>query len=232
MQWFKYMESCWAKELVEQGKLRISSLDYYKKIELHGNAVGDADENIRHAVSQSNKPKTNLELNEFEKKIFHSDVIDTKEVATFVGTKFTRPVAGRPTYGFCLSDRLSFGIANRMNQENRLAGIPEYDACVRFENHLQLVEVLSCHASKSNLQYYGHGHCFYKSRDFPWDQWDKFHQQCPAFIKEPPYSWQKEVRIIFDSSFAETDEYLPLEIPELTGICELVEIPGFKTGDI
>ena len=43
MQWFKYMEARFAKELIDHGRLRINSLNYYKDIEAHGNAIGDKE---------------------------------------------------------------------------------------------------------------------------------------------------------------------------------------------
>ena len=104
-------------------------------------------------------------------------------------------VQGRPSYGFCLSDKLSAELVAQMNKENLIVGNPPYDACVRINDHKYFVKILAEHLKGKGLTYYGHGHCFYESRNIPWERWHRERDQCPAFIKDPTYAWQHECRV-------------------------------------
>lgn len=223
MHWFKYMELRFAKDLVEHGRLRINSLNYYKDIEEHGEAVGDAHENTLTAVSAINGTKTGDQLNELEQMVFKPAPGVDPSSFSISNLSVAVQAPGRPTYAFCLSDTLSEELVTQMNQENELAGNPPYDACVKIEDHVAFHRLLSKALKEKDLNYYGHGHCSYKSREIPWEEWQRGKQQCPAFVKPKSYSWQKEVRVVFETSSHDDLEPVDIEIPSLVDLCELVE---------
>lgn len=228
MHWYKYMEARFARELIDHGRLRINSLNYYKNIENHGNAIGDAEENTFNAVSTSSGTRTFAQLNELERMVLRPEPGADPLSIIMTGTlNVTVPFQGKPTYGFCLSDSLSRELVTKINKENEIVGIPQYDTCVKIKDHVLFVRILSKYIKSHNLEYYGHGHCSYKSRDIPWDQWQKQSDQCPAFIKGLSYKWQKEVRIIFETQSHNDVEPIDCEIPELKELCEIIEIPKY-----
>ena len=227
MQWFKYMEARFAKELIDHGRLRINSLNYYKDIEAHGNAIGDKEQNTLNAVSAIDGTKTGAELNELEQMFFKPAPGVDPSSFSISNLSVVVPVQGKPTYGFCLSDSLSRELVSEMNKENEIVGSPKYDTCVKIKDHVSFVKILSKYIKKHNLEYYGHGHCSYKSRNIPWDQWQKQSGQCPAFIKGLSYKWQKEVRVIFETQSHDDLEPIDCEIPELKELCEIIEIPKY-----
>jgi hypothetical protein len=225
MHWYKYMEARFASDLADKGKLRINSLNYYKDIEMHGNAVGDREENTYNAVSVIAGTKKGAELNQLE-KMFFKPAPGVDPSTFFISNMTVRlSVQGKPSYGFCLSDTLSKELVTRMNEENESADKLPYDMCVKIIDHVKFVKVLSQHLKSRSLEYYGHGHCFYKSRYISWEEWHRNRDQCPAFIKGLNYSWQKEVRVIFETESHEDLEPIDIEIPELIQLCEIVAIP-------
>lgn len=226
MHWYKYMEARFAKELVDYGRLRINSLNYYKDIETHGNAVGDKEENTLNAVSDIHGTKTGAEFNELEKMIFKPAPGADPSLFSISNSRIELSVQGKPTYGFCLSVSLSRELVTKMNKENNIVGSPQYDTCVKIKDHVLFVKTLSKYIKSHKLEYYGHGHCSYKSRDIPWEQWHKKGEQCPAFIKGLSYKWQKEVRILFETQSHDDLEPIDCEIPELKELCEIIEIPN------
>ncbi len=225
MHWYKYMEARFASDLVDKGKLRINSLNYYKDVEAHGNAVGGREENTYNAVSAIEGTKTGAELNELEQMVFKPAPGVDPSSLSISNLSIVVPVQGKPSYGFCLSDTLSKELVTKMNDENQSAGNPPYDTCVKINDHVQFVKVLSQHLKSKNLEYYGHGHCFYKSRDISWEEWHRSSEQCPAFIKGLNYSWQKEVRVLFETESHKDLEPIDVQIPELIELCEIVDIP-------
>jgi hypothetical protein len=225
MNWYKYMEARFANELVYHGKIRINSLNYYKDIEAHGNAVGDREENTLNAVSAIDGTKTGAELSDLEQMVFKPAPGVDPSSFSISNLSIVVPVQGKPSYGFCLSDTLSKELVTKMNEENDSVGNPPYDTCVKITDHVRFVKVLADHLKSQNLGYYGHGHCFYKSRDIAWEEWHRNNDQCPAFIKGLSYSWQKEVRVLFETQSHENIEPIDCEIPELKKLCELIEIP-------
>lgn len=226
MIWYKYMEKRFASNLVDYGRLRINSLNYYQNIELHGNAVGDREENTLNATSHIEKTKTADQLNPLERMFFDFHPGTDFSTCSFSNISFVVPVRGRPSYALCLSDTLSNELATVMNRENALASNPPYDACVKIHDHLTLIKLLDNYLKNHGLKYYGHGHCFYKSRNIPWERWHRESDQCPAFVKDPSYSWQKEVRILFECESMDKIHPIDCEIPKLSEVCEIVEIPG------
>lgn len=225
MHWYKYMEARFANELVEFGRLRINSLNYYKDIEEHGNAVGDKEENTLNAVSAIKGTKTGDQLNELESMVFQPAPGVDPASFSISNLSIVVPVQGKPSYGCCLSDTLSRELVDEMNKENELAGNPPYDACVKIRDHVAFVKIISDHLKRESLEYYGHGHCFYKSRNIPWEQWHRSSDQCPAFIKDPKHSWQKEVRVLFETESHEDFEPIDCEIIGLRDLCEIIEVP-------
>mgnify|MGYP006401287549 CR=1 FL=1 len=226
MIWYKYMEGRFAKDLVDHGRLRVNSLNYYRNVELHGNAVGDREENTFNATSAIEGTKTGDQLNPVERTIFGFAPGVDPSTCSFSNLSVVVPVQGRPSYGLCLSDTLSGELVARMNEENALVGNPPYDACVKIHDHKVLIRLLERYLKGRGLKYYGHGHCFYKSRNIPWERWHRESDQCPAFVKDPSYSWQKEVRILFECGSGDEVDPIDCEIPELADLCEIIEIPS------
>ena len=224
MYWYKYMEKKYAEELVNYGKIRINSLNYYRDIELHGKAVGDEAENTLNAVSVIKGSKTGDQLNELERMFFKSAPGVDSATWAIANATFLFPLQGRPTYGYCLSDALSQELLERMNYENQLVGNPPYDTCVRIKDHVSFVRLLSKHLIDKNLRYYGHGHCSYRTRDIPWEEWRRRGQQCPAFVKDSSYAWQKEVRVLFETRSHDDFEPIDIVIGGLVDLCEIVEV--------
>lgn len=86
------MEARYPSKLVEHGKLRINSLNYYKDIETHGTAVGDREENTYNAVSVIKGTKSGAEFNALEKMIFGAG--SSTVLSDF---RIEVPVQGRPS---------------------------------------------------------------------------------------------------------------------------------------
>jgi hypothetical protein len=221
MRWFKFMERQFAEKLADFGSLRIRHLSFYEDIERHGLAVGDPDENKIILYSKIHA-KTGAELNNFEKaRFFAFESEDAAQSSIFHNIDIEREIVGKAPYAFCATQEQSEEIRQRFNEENKLVNMPEYDACVEIVDHISFVNALIKHVDEASLKYYGHGNCFYRERRVRWDRWNPRVEQSPAFVKDPKYKWQKEVRIIFEPSDVDFQEFIDLAVPELIPLCKL-----------
>ena len=222
MKLFKYMENKWATELVNNGSLRINSLNYFKDHEAHGEAIGDAEENTLQVYTNPEYRDGNT-LNEFEKQFVRIEGEGDKSGIVFNDCTFTQSHQGLPTYALCLSDTYCTDLQRRMSESNIAAGNSPYDACIEIDDHVEFVKLVSeAVFQKVGLEYYGHGHCFYKERRIPWETWNPRSQQCPAFIKPLGYSWQKEIRIIFKTASHNDLEPIDISIPAIKKLCRFI----------
>ena len=221
MKWYKYTEMKWAEGFVNSGRIRLNSLGYYRDIERHGLAVGDLHENTREIYSRS-EFKTAAQLNDFEKSFISIDETCKMDTIQFIGSNFILKHVGVPSYAICLSDNLSYALQSRMSDENIAAGNMPYDACIEIDDHIRFVRLISEAAKEQGgLEYYGHGHCFYKEREVNWDMWNPQLEQCPAFVKSSLYSWQKEVRVLFKPISGDVSQSVDLIVPELKDFCRI-----------
>lgn len=221
MRWFKYMERKYAEEFANHGIFRINHLKNYENMELLGSAIGDSEENKLTIFSKIGL-KTGSELNDFEKDGFFTfENDDIAKTWTFGNVECIRENHGRPTYSFCATDTCSEKIREQFNIDNKLAGRPAYDACVEILDRNKFIEVLKKHMHDINLIYYGHGHCFYREKQIPWNQWNRQNEQCPAFIKDPKYKWQQEVRILFEPRDEIYNDFVDLSSSDFVSLCRL-----------
>lgn len=224
MRWYKYMEKCFAEKMVTSGGIRLNSLNYYKDIETHGRGVGDKEENILNAVSENKGTKTIDQLNPVEQMFFKPAPGADPSTIKIIGGTFIWPSSGRPTYVFCLSDVFDADFLHQMNKENKKVGKNLYDTCVMISDHISFVNILKKQLKDYGLNYYGHGHCLYETRNIPWEEWDSKSQQCPAFVKDPSYSWQNEVRVLFEAKLQDDLEPIDCQIEGLSDLCSIIEV--------
>lgn len=220
MQWFKYMESCWAADLAA-GKLRICGLAFYDDLDGLGDAIADAKENSQQINSRFSGV-SGADLNQFQRQMIDfAPGVDPRYIEFEGNWNVRQRYIAPPLYAFCASDVYDPGIGEKFSKANAAVERPAYDACVQIDDALKFVHLVALAMSELGWQYHGHGNCFYTGRDVQWESWNPDRQTCPGFRKEPHHAWQHEVRVIFRTN-DRTPPPVCLSIPELASICRIL----------
>lgn len=206
---YKYLPLEFAERLVHSGNLKIGTLLGYQNIEELGSEIGDKDEGISIEFSHDKEAKTGDRLNPLE-----SAAIKVGPGMIVMGNYIEKRHFSPNLYLFCASLSYDKSILKKLNED-----YPEdkYDACVKITNLKDFVEEVNTVLSDKG-RFIGCFQCTYIDRKFHYTE-KRLH---PAIIKDPRYSYQKEVRLIWEPKNKKnhTDpEYLT--IPNIKKNCSL-----------
>ena len=182
---YKYLPIDFANRLVHLGNLKIGTLFDYKNIEEFGSEIGDQDEGISIEFSHDKEAKTGDKLNPLE-----SAAIKAGPGMIVMGNYIERRHLSPNLYLFCASLSYDISILKKLNKD--YPG-DKYDACVRITNLKSFIEEVSTALSDKGL-FIGCSKCAYIDRKFHYTE----NRPHPATIKDPRYSYQKEVRLIWE----------------------------------
>jgi hypothetical protein len=179
---YKYMEARWARRFLAHGELRIGTLYGFRDIERLGSEIGDESEGFKHLRQE------------------RFTTIDTRRPETvpyFLRDRITvrspdrlQIVAERGVGGtqedpnclvFCLTDLVDRGTMKRMG----------YDTCVEVLAPQEFFRALTMKLSHVASSFWGAARVVYRSRTV---QVEEDFGIPPAFIKDPQYENQHEVR--------------------------------------
>jgi len=206
---YKYLSSDHAIALTRHGCIRIGTLHNYRDTEEHGQEIGDKDEGITIEYSHDKEPKTGDKLNRFESIAFK---LGSGMIVSNIYLE--RPHRSPNLYLYCASLTYDPSILHRLNLH---CPGDEYDACVRITNVGEFVAKINAVFS-AKARFVGAYLCTYTPRKFHYT--DKAHH--PALIKDCRYSYQQEVRLIWEPNNKDDSiEPVCLSIKNLTAYCSL-----------
>ena len=206
---YKYLPEQHAKSLIREGKIRIGTLYDFRKTEEYGGEIGDENEGINIEYSDDQEIKRGDELNPLESSAIHAgpgmlvfnNYIEKKHVSENL-------------YLYCVSLIYDIDVLNGLNRD-----FPDghYDACVKIENPKDFMEDIS-QALKSKANFIGCVPCSYRQRSFHYSE----ETQHPATLKDPKYSYQKEIRFMWASNNNDVEiEPVHLTIKSISRNCKL-----------
>jgi hypothetical protein len=212
MKLYKAMERRYAQSLVEHGRIRIGTLNDYKRTEHLHEAISDNSEGkktIRVGLYSSDHP---------EDHSTHIEKLIGKKFKGFKGvyvtdSNFTEYAPDCPV--FCFAESVD-GLRKHVD--------PQYDCLITFERvkeFSRIVCIALC-ALGLPIKRVICAPCVYRPRTMD-SYGDK--NEHPAFIKDPKYSGQREVRLMWrlDPSIADfkLQAHYDLTCPELKHICSI-----------
>ena len=120
MKWYKYLQAKHAKQMIENGTLRLGALSSYQNIEQLGAAVGDRFENTKTIYSADKQLKTSPDqLNWLEKERFFKVGPNASVSNMFLwNNRISLKVAGEALFAYCVSTEFDKNIMDKMSTEN------------------------------------------------------------------------------------------------------------------
>jgi hypothetical protein len=186
VKWYKYLEAKHAKQMVENGTLRLGALASYQNVEQLGAAVGDRFENTKTIYSADKQVKTSPDqLNWLEKERFIK-IGPTASISNMSvwNNRISLKVPGEALFAYCVSTEFDKNMMEKMS----------YDACVEIKDAWGFVNVLTNILRECGFKYQDHGNCYYRGRLFHWSE----PNDVPIWqLKDAVYAYQKECRIVF-----------------------------------
>ena len=205
---YKYLPLVFAERLAHEGSLKIGTLRGYQNIERLGREIGDKDEGISIEFSHDKEVKTGDKLNPLERA-----AMQVGPGMIVVGNYIERRHVSPNLYIFCASISYDPSILEQLNKDYPR---DKYDACVKITNLKDFVDEINLVFSDKG-RFIGCFKCTYLER--------KFHHTKkmphPAIIKEPRYSYQKEVRMIWEPNRKNNIEPECLTIDKIKNYCSL-----------
>jgi hypothetical protein len=212
---YKLLKYEHALRFAQTGELRIGTLFEYRKQEIHGSEIGDRGEGTKStdcedSISSASQLMSHPFISSFFKGI-------TPESNIVINASFTRVEKSNDLYVYSMADKLVSEAAKELG----------YDAYIIINNP---ISYLSCIDKKlrqaaSVSPGFGLHKCIYLSRGqlysmelgvFPAQE----HQDHPAIIKDPTYSYQCEVRAIW-SPVSGSIEPIIMNCLEALQYCEI-----------
>ncbi len=182
---FKYLPLKYAKLLVNSGSIKIGTLYSYRDIEELGNEIGDNNEGSAFEYSHDKEPKRGDRLNPLERtaiKVGSGMVVANN----YIERRHNSP----NYYIFCASLSNESSIIDNLNRDYPK---DKYDACVEITNLKNFISNVST-AFSSKAQFVDCFQCVYIKRKYHYTK----SVPHPALIKDPRYSYQNEVRLIWE----------------------------------
>lgn len=185
---FKYVRASNLPSIMQYGKFRIGTLFDFRKVEYHGEAIGDIGEGTHLTTLKTGVPKlVSFEDNSPEALFFrtHLGNIHSQNQKIYLApdASITARTNSQNFFIFCSS--LLFN-ANTMKEFG-------YDACIKIEDPEKFFNALS-HSIRHKASYIGFSPVNYKHRNT-----DHLHPHLnhAALSKDPAYSYQAEVRALW-----------------------------------
>lgn len=211
---YKYLPLKYAELLSNSGCIRIGTLQSYRNTE-HGSEIGDMNEGVVFQYSHDKYAKRGDELNPLEEK-----VIKVGRGMVVENNYVVRSLQSPNCYIFCASLSCKKAILEKLNRD-----CPEdkYDACVEIKNIDKFVNEITS-AFSGQVKYVGRFNCDYIGRKH------HYAKTIPnsAIIKDPRYSYQEEVRFIWEPK--EKNEIKPVRftIKQIQNNCCLTDMKDEK----
>ncbi len=189
---YKYLPKQYAQSLTCDGNIKIGTLYDYRNTEEYGREIGDENEGISIEYSHDKEAKRGDNLNPLESTAFQ-----VGPGMTLIGNYIERKHVSPNLYLYCASSIYDIAILNRLNED-----FPEnnYDACVKISNLKDVVEEIS-RALSGKALFAGCIPCSYRNRKFHYSESESH----PATIKDPEYSYQEEIRLIWEPKSGNID---------------------------
>ena len=209
MSLYKYLPLTCAELLSNSGCIKIGTLHSYRNTEEFGSEIGDINEGEVSKYSHDKDAKRGDELNPLEKqviKVGHGMVVENNYVETFLQSP--------NCYIFCASLSYEKAILEKLNRD-----YPEdkYDACVEIKNIKNFVNEITS-AFSGQVKFVGYFNCAYIGRKHHYAKTIPH----PAIIKDPRYSYQKEVRFIWEPKENNKIEPVCFTIKQIQNNCCLL----------
>ena len=182
---YKYLPLTYAELLSNSGCIRIGTLRSYRNTEEFGSEIGDINEGVVSKYSHDKEAKRGDELNPLEKQAINVGpgmVVENN----YIEMRLQSP----NYYIFCASLSYEKSILEKFNRD-----YPEdkYDACVEIKNLKNFGNEITS-AFSNQVKFVGCLKCAYIGRKHHYAKTIPH----PAIIKDPRYSYQKEVRFIWE----------------------------------
>jgi hypothetical protein len=202
---FKYMQKCWADRLVHYGEIRLTTLAECRLAELSTD-IGDPSEGTADRMDYIDEEVWTPET--VPAHLRH--LISVAGPARMKGLVFEEMADVTNVWLYCTSDRFDAWAMRRMG----------YDACVRI-NHPAAFYSAILEGLAPNISEASGGPIEYRSRMHSL----RVRRQSAAYIKEPPFAYQNEIRIVL-SPRVESPQPLLISIPAVSGCVDYLKWNG------
>lgn len=182
---YKYLPSKYANLLSDAGSIKIGTLYSYRKVEEFGSEIGDSNEGVVSEYSHDEVAKRGDQLNPLEEEVIKVGpgmVVENNYIEIYHNSP--------DFYIFCASSSYDKSILGKLNQDYPNY---EYDACVEITDLKSFVKEITL-AFSGQVKFVGCFNCTYIGRKHHYTK--KIPH--PAIIKDPKYSYQREVRLIWE----------------------------------
>lgn len=207
---YKYMKLEHAMGLVRKGILRIGTLYDFKNHEKYGPSVGDKDEGKRITYSED---ETDLSRPETVSPFLRKH-IRAEEGKYWKLSNIRSQVTDKSQnyYIFSVSEEYSHDIMRRMG----------YDSCVRIDEPEMFFGTIGgwlYKEGKFKEKGFIAARCVYEDRS---QHYSKTNRPHPAVLKDPRYSYQKEIRAIWTPSTSEIEPF-NIQCYQAREYCHIIE---------
>ena len=195
--------------MIQKGEFFIGTLHGFKILERHGSEIGDAGEGTKSSSDDVNTSQPGPALDFLIQNRFINRI---PKHWGFKGIKFTTESSN--CYVYCLTYELNAESMTRMDEN--------YDTAVRILHPELFLAALtdSLHAVIKNIPMltFKLGQCVYIYRD---QHYSLPNSVPPMLIKEPRHSYQKEVRLVWETLDAEIEPIL-IKSAKASSFCSIV----------
>lgn len=214
---YKYGQREHIRALVEQGRIRVGTLDAFRKFE--DTVRGDrADGTVVFSEGQQGGPQRLHELSPFARRVVGGAFGD----AAFDRCYFDSPVAHPNAFAFCVSHELSRSAACKYDGCAEIVDARRFFALLaeHIEAELQAVAQASGYATARVQVTFGRVR--YESLQRHGSEFGLIN---PGFVKDPKFAIECEIRAVWESDMSPRALHLDLVEPRLCEVIRDIEIP-------
>lgn len=214
---YKYLRPEHARAMVASGAIRVGTLGYYRRREEEDSLRGDSTEGFADYVESPPGLQTADNLSEFAKAIW------TPPPGTIgLNNKWISRVEHHDTFVYCTSSELSA----------RAAG--DYTACVEITDVPRFINILNSAMGRAFPAQYAEvesrtSAVVYHDREL---SHELFGYVSAAFVKEPKFEREAEVRIVWTVPLPGKTESIDFDRITFGSIVRLIEIPTLTTDQL
>jgi hypothetical protein len=205
---YKYLRAAHGEALLTRGTIRIGTLYSYRQAEL-GPAIGDEGEGKSETRQQVG---SRLDIAEPENRSWVVSTLFKFSGATNVTLEnmtLVVPEEDDDCFMYCMTHGFSSAAMRAFDA----------DACVRIDNPLKFIKAIHQHLRREGIAAAAtFAPCDYSGRN----RNELMERIAPAFLKDPSYAYQKEVRLVLQPVTSERPlaPFL-VSIPELSSLCRV-----------